>query len=283
MRMKHWTLNDIEWDRFDRSKVRPELLAVVKAGSMVEYNGYDYARYLCEVFHDDMEFCAVANEWAVEEVQHGAALRKWAEMADPAFDFPKSFAMFTEGYKLPLNVEASVRGSRSGELVARCIVEIGTSSYYTAIMEYTDEPVLQAICAKIAADELRHYKLFYTYLKRYLEKENIGVLKRFMVALGRITESEDDELAYAFFAAQCNGVAGKTYERKASTNRYFACACLLYRRRHIEKMTAMVFKAVGLKPHTRLNGLFTHAAWAAMRLKNYRLRSYSKRALAGVF
>src|ERR1700761_5123446 len=120
--MGHWSLQDIAWESFDRSKVRPELVAVVKAGSMVEYNGYDYARYLCEVFHDDPEFCDVANHWAEEEVQHGAALRKWAEVADPAFDFEKIFAMFPTGYKLPLNVENSVRGSRTGELVARCIV-----------------------------------------------------------------------------------------------------------------------------------------------------------------
>jgi len=41
-----WTLDDIAWDRFDRTKVDPELLRIVKAASLVEYNGADYAQYL---------------------------------------------------------------------------------------------------------------------------------------------------------------------------------------------------------------------------------------------
>jgi len=41
--MGYWTLDDISWDRFDRSKVDPELLKVVKAASLVERNARDYA------------------------------------------------------------------------------------------------------------------------------------------------------------------------------------------------------------------------------------------------
>ena len=155
---KHWTLDDIDWGRFDRSKVSPELVVIIKAAAMVEYNGGDYGSYLRNVFHDDPGFKQAASDWAEEEIQHGAALRRWAEMADPSFDFDKSFQCFTEGYSLPLEAEESVRGSRSGELVARCIVEAGTSSYYRAIGDATDEPVLKQVCSKIAADEIRHYR-----------------------------------------------------------------------------------------------------------------------------
>src|SRR4051812_25151196 len=120
--MAHWSLEDIAWHEFDRDKATPELISLVKAASMVEHNGYDYARYLCEVFPDDVLFQRAAGEWAEEEVQHGRALRKWAELADLDFDFDKSFRTFTTGYTLPLHVTTSVRGSRSGELVARCMV-----------------------------------------------------------------------------------------------------------------------------------------------------------------
>src|SRR5258708_25612692 len=51
------------------------------------------------------------------------------------------------------------------EMVARCVVEIGTSAYYTALREAAAEPVLQEICRHIAADELRHYRLFYKNLR----------------------------------------------------------------------------------------------------------------------
>ena len=41
-----------------------------------------------------------------------------------------------------------------------------------------DEPVLKVICHKIAGDEFRHYKLFYTHLQRYLAKEKPGLPRR---------------------------------------------------------------------------------------------------------
>ena len=78
------------------------------------------------------------------------------------------------------------------------MVETGTSSYYSALSEATQEPVLKQVCKLIAADEYRHFKLFYDHMRRYLARENINVLARLRIALGRIGETEDDELAYAY-------------------------------------------------------------------------------------
>ncbi len=119
-------------------------------------------------------------------------------MADPGWDFEAAFARYRAGYQPPIEGNFSIRGSRTGELIARCIVETGTSSYYTALADATDEPVLQQICRQIAADEYRHFKLFYDHMRRYLSREQITVLRRLRIALGRIGETEDDELAYAF-------------------------------------------------------------------------------------
>ncbi|HWA43727.1 MAG TPA: ferritin-like domain-containing protein [Hypericibacter adhaerens] len=258
--MKHWTLDDIPWTQFDPSLVDPELLRIVKAASMVEYNGGDYAAYLCNVFHDDPSFQDAARLWAVEEVQHGAVLARWAAMADSSFDFDKSFARFKDGFKISIDKTQSIRGSRAGELVARCIVETGTSSYYTALMEAAKEPVLREICRNIAADELRHYKLFYTHLRRYVEAEKIGRVRRVLVALRRIRESEDDELAYAYYAA--NGGDEAAYDRRQWGARYARRAYSFYRRHHIQRGISMVLKAAGLQPQGRLaNGLTSAVAW----------------------
>ncbi len=70
----HWSLEDIPWDRFESGKLDADLVRVVKAASMVEYNGGDYAAYLCNVFDDDADFQVAAKSWAAEEVQHGEAL-----------------------------------------------------------------------------------------------------------------------------------------------------------------------------------------------------------------
>jgi rubrerythrin len=253
--MKHWTLDDIPWERFDRSRVDSEVVKIVKAAAMVEANGGDYARYLCNVFHDDPEFQEVANEWAMEEVQHGMALARWAKLADPTFDFEAAFKRFTDGFKIETWRSKSLRGSRSGELVSRCIVETGTSSYYSALKDAAQEPVLKQVCAKIAADEFRHYKLFYAHLRRCLKRDRLSRWSRLRIGWGRLAESEDDELAYAYFAANEPGDA--IYDRKRSMQAYARRAYPLYRQTHVQRAMAMMLKAVGLQPQGWLNRLLT--------------------------
>jgi rubrerythrin len=265
--MKGWVLEDIDWARFDAAKVDPETVKVVKAASLVEHNGADYGTYLCNVFHDDPLFQAAARDWAREEIRHGRALRAWAERADPTFDFDAAFKKFTDGYRLQLDAGSSIRGSRAGELVARCIVETGTSSWYSAIHDGTDEPVLREICRLIAADELRHYKLFYLHLKRYLDAENLGRWQRLRVAAGRLAESEDDELAYAYYAANGEG----EYNRRAATLAYARRAYAFYRPQHVTRGMAMIFKAIGLDPQGRLHRLASRAAWWLVETRARRL------------
>lgn len=261
--MKHWTLDDIAWEKFDPEKVDPDLLKLMKAASLVEKNGHDYGRYLQEVFSDDPEFADAAVVWAAEEVQHGDALGRWSEMADPSFRFKEAFADFASKIQLPQGVDRSVRGSRVGELVARCVVECGTSSMYSAIAAATDEPVLKQICQKIAADELRHYKLFYRHEKRYLDIEKVGKFRRFWVALTRATETEDDELAYAYYAA--NSDSSVAYDRKAFNREYSAKVYGFYRFHHVERAVAMAFKAAGLKPHGWLCTWLSKAVYAVLK------------------
>ena len=255
--MGNWTLESIAWDRFDPSKVDPEILRNIKAAAMVERNGSDYAIYLSRVFADDPGAVADVGRWSLEEVQHGMALGRWAQLADPSWDFDAAFDRFREGYKLPLEVTASVRGSQAGEMIARCIVETGTSSYYSALKDATQEPVLKQICQKIAADEFRHYKLFYEHLRRCLERDRLNRWARLRIGWGRLAESEDDELAYAYFAA--NEPRDAVYDRKRNMQAYARRAYPLYRPTHVQRAMAMVLKAVGLEPQGRLNAFMTRA------------------------
>ncbi len=269
--MTHWTLEDIAWDDFRADRVDPRILRVAKAAAMVELNGGDYAEYLCNIFRGDPDFQGEARAWAREEVQHGQALGRWARLADPNFDPDRAFARFVAGYRPDVAVQQSVRGSRVGELVARCIVEVGTSSFYASMGEASEEPVLAEVCRRIAADELRHYRLFYKALNLYLEREKIGRLRRIFVALGRIFESEDDELAYAHYAA--NAGAEEPYERKRHTAFMLGVAYSHYRRKHVDRVVAMTLKAAGLDPQ---------ASWApwASNLAYRMMKSRSAKALA---
>jgi rubrerythrin len=269
--MKHWRIEQVAWDRFDPSRVDPDVVPLVKAAAMVERNGDDYALYLKSVFRDDPDFHAAADNWAVEEIQHGDALGRWATLADPGWDFQAAFERYRESFKIDTKADASIRGSRTGELIARCMVETGTSSYYTALAEGSEEPVLKQVCRLIAADEYRHFKLFYDHMRRYLARENLTFMQRLKVAAGRIGESEDDELAYAFHCS--NEDPGTPYDHDRCIVGYMGRAMGYYRFHHIERGMGMIFKSVGLEPRGRLSDLAAKGAWRFLVWRRDRFRA----------
>lgn len=270
-----WTLDSIDWSRFDASKVDGELLAAVKASSLVEYNAPDYVAYLKRVYAgaDDATIRAI-EQWGDEEIQHGLALGRWAEIADPSFDFQEAFARFQNAYR-PEHFNGndpagSVRGSRRGEMIARCVVESGTSSLYSAIRDGTEEPVLKEVAGRIAADEFRHYRLFYQILARETEPD-LPLWRKLWVAATRLNESSDDELACAYYCANVapDQAHAMPYRRKLYARAYTAKAMTLYRRHHIDKLVKMVVMPAGLNPSGRLCRCFSTALW---RLLSFRAR-----------
>jgi rubrerythrin len=265
MNRDHWNIDELPWDQFDPQRLSPSILNIVKAASMVEYGAEKYGEYLDNVFSGDPIFKRATRYWVAEEMQHGATLGRYAELADPAFNFQKAFARFSAGYSIKTAQTQSVRGSRSGELIARCIVEVGTSSYYTALGEAVDEPLLKAVCRNIATDEFRHYSMFYSHLKGYLAHEKLGWMQRLKVGVNRIREAEDDELAYAYFAA--NAPPDAVYDRKSSAMAYMARAFPLYKPQHVRRMVAMVSKACGLPSHASWVSPVTRAACWMMESK----------------
>ena len=269
--MKHWHIDDIAWAAFDPSRVDPAVVPLVKAAAMVERNGSDYGLYLRSVFADDPDFGAAADHWAVEEVQHGDALGRWGMLADPGWEFLPAFERYRTGFTIETDRSTSWRGSRSGELVSRCMVEIGTSSYYTALADVAEEPVLKQVCRLIAADEYRHFKLFYDHLRRYLARENISHLQRLKIALGRVGETEDEELAFAFHCS--NDPPGTPYGHDRSLAAYMGRAMGFYRFHHVARAMGMMFKAIGLEPRGRIAGLAARGAWRLLQWRYARYRN----------
>ena len=268
--MPRWSEADIPWDQFDPALVDRDLLRLVKAAALTEFNAGRYAEYLGNVFEGDEAYKAEILRWRDEEVQHGELLGRYAALADPGYDFDAAFRRFTAGYQIPVEVDGSVRGSRTGELVARCVVETGTSSFYTAMGEATADPVLRALCAHIAADEFRHYRLFLDGARRYNRSEDVSRPRLLLVALGRLDETDDDELAYAWHAA--NDPAGAPYDHAACNRAYVKEAYKLYKRDHVDRGIGMVMKAVGLKPR----GWFGRfAAWAVYRFIRHRAEAWA--------
>jgi len=268
-----WKLDDVSWDAFKPALVDSTLLAAIKAAALVEYNAPDYVTYLKRVFRNsDSDTLEWIDNWGAEERQHGRALGRWAETADPNFSLEEGFARFRKGYSpahfTDLDAEGSVRGSRRAEMVARCVVESGTSSYYSAIRDATDEPVLKEIAGRIAADEYRHYKLFYDTLHRQDEPE-MSFWRKLWVAVTRVRESDDDELAYAYYCANvpADQEAAKPYNRATYSRLAARTGMTIYRRQHIQRLVQMVAKVVGANPHGVLANWGGALLWRVMQRK----------------
>jgi|SRR5579871_2156124 len=267
-----WTLDDIHWSKFDRSKVEPCLLAAVKAAALVEFNAPDYVSYLKRIFKGaNPATLSAIEQWGCEESQHGRALGRWAELADPEFRLDEAFARFREGYQprhLRSAEEVSIRGSRRGEMIARCVVESGTSSYYTAIRDAAEEPVLKEIAARIAADEYRHYRLFFDTLNAQGESD-LSFWRKAMIAARRIGESNDDELSYAFYCATVapQRERSEPYVRRKYAHLSFAAAMRIYRPQHIRKLSQLVANVIGAHPQGFVARAASTLTWYMMRLR----------------
>lgn len=259
-----WTLDDIDWHRFDASAVEPETLAAVKTAALVEFNADDYVAYLNRVFADDATTRAEIARWGDEERQHGLALARWAQRADPGFDFDAAMRRFRDGYRIHPDAIASVRGSRAGEMIARCIVECGTSSFYSSLRDGTREPVLRQIADLIARDEFHHYRLFQAGYVRYAQQDRLSLLKRLHIAVGRVSEADDDELAYAYWSANI-APTGQPYEQRACFHAQQRSALRGYRREHVRRAVHMVAGAVGLSPTGIAARVATAIAWQLTR------------------
>lgn len=273
--MKHWKIDQLPWDRFDPSRVDPKIVPLIKTASVVERNSTDYVVYLKNVFKDEPHLAPIFEKWAEEEVQHGDALGKWAMLADPQWDYQKAFEDFRKFYKIDLDVNDSIRGSKTAEFIARAMVETGTSSYYSALADYVDEPVLKDLCRRIAGDEFRHFKLFYDKMNHYLQLQPISKWKRAYIALSRILESQDDEMASAFHVT--NEPMGMPYNRKRCMAIYMTHAIPVYRLLHITRVVNMVFKTIGWMPPNTLQNYLSKGIYALIQRKQ---RVYAEKIAA---
>lgn len=172
---RHWSLDDIPWQTVRRDVVgRGEaLFYMVAAASLMESATDLYTANLIEYFTGDDEITSwLNNYWLPEELQHGQALRRYVETAWPDFPWDKVREGFIDEYR-PFCDEAIER-ARGLEMASRCVVEMGTASFYTCLSRASPDPVLSLLTRRIAEDEVRHYKHFYRFFRKYREIERPG-------------------------------------------------------------------------------------------------------------
>ncbi len=195
-----WTVADIPFDEIDHSLIvdNSELFYLITAASFIEITSDLYTRNLIDYYHGNPEIEHwLENYWEREELQHGAALKRYVETVWPDFQWEKAYHDFVDEYSTTCQME-NLAANRSLEMVARCVIETGTASFYRTLSEASPEPVLKLITTNISNDEVRHYKHFYRYFLEYRDRERpsrFSVLKQ-LWQRGTCVKSEDAYIAY---------------------------------------------------------------------------------------
>jgi hypothetical protein len=211
-----WTLDDIPYHTLERQRVHDDtqLFYTVATASFVEITSDLYTRNLIEFFHGDGEIVDwLRHGWEREELQHGAALRRYVETAWPAFDWDAAYRQFMAEFTQFCSVD-QLAPTRALEMAARCVVETGTAAFYGMLSEMSPEPVLRQITANIRADEVGHYKYFYRHFVRYRALERPGRVAVMRTLWNRVGEVDAEDAFYAFKHVYLASNPGATFERR---------------------------------------------------------------------
>ena len=187
---QRWSLADIPWHeiRHDRVANSDAFFYLVASASLMESATDLYTENLIEFLAGDDEVTSwLEHYWLPEELQHGRALRRYVETAWPEFEWEPAYLRFVEEFR-PF-CDTSLETRRSLEMASRCVVEMGTASYYTTLSRASPEPVLSLLARRIVEDEVRHYKHFYRFFRRYREAE---CPSRAAIASGAVAAVADD-------------------------------------------------------------------------------------------
>ena len=249
-----WSLADIPWQTLqrDRANVCEEFFYMIASASFMEATTDLYTRNLIELFADDREISAwLEAHWLPEELQHGRALRRYVETAWPDFDWETAYSGFVAEFKTFCRLD-ELEPVRSLEMAARCVVEMGTATYYTALSRASPEPVMAELARHIADDEVRHYKHFYRYYRRYRASEAttgrpavLGALTRRL----RMTDGQDGFITVKHVHA--GRYPGAPYDNRVYRGlrrrcRHFVAGCFPH-----EMAVRMLLKPLSLGPRTQ--------------------------------
>jgi len=194
-----WQISDIDYAAIDVASVRGDrtLFYLLTGASFIESGSDTYAGNLASYYADVPDAAEwLARHWEGEELQHGLALRRYVEHVWPEFDWERGYRRFFDEYSATCSID-NFEPTQALEMVARCVVETGTATYYRALEQASDEPVLRDLTRRIANDEVRHYKHFFRYFNTLNAREGLGRGKVLSALARRLLEikNEDAEIA----------------------------------------------------------------------------------------
>lgn len=245
-----WSVDDIPYHALVHDEIRDDrrLFHIVASASFIEITSDLYTRNLVELFRDDQEVVGwLEHAWEKEEMQHGAALKRYVQTAWPEFDWDAGYRTFFAEYSRVCTLEALAE-TRALEMASRCVVETGTATFYRMLSELSHEPVLKRLAAEISADEVRHYKHFYRFFLRYRDREQPGRVAILHTLVKRAAEVETLDAYCAYKGVHRGSEPGAEF-RNSDFDAYRAgVAELLAQHYRFEMAVKMLIKPLGLHP-----------------------------------
>lgn len=196
---RRWRLEDVGYERIDHGLIvgQEELFYLLASASFIETGSDMYTANLAAHYAEHPDVAAWLREhWEHEELQHGKSLELYVRAAWPSFDWQTAFDGFFAEYGALCTMEA-LESDRTLEMVARCVVEMGTTTYYQTLQGLSPEPVLTGLLGRIRNDEVGHYKHFLAYFKQLRARRPVSRLQVGRVLVERLRElrSSDSDVA----------------------------------------------------------------------------------------
>jgi len=201
--MAKWDYRQIDYGAVDAERIRgnDELFNFVAIASFIEITSDIYEKNLVSYYEGDEELTGWLSEvWEPEELQHGQALRHYIATVWPDFDWEAAYRGFREEYGAMCKIDA-FQPTRGTEMLARMVVETGTSTFYKALRAFAeslDEPVLAKIAENISKDEVYHFEHFESGFRKYNETEKLSRFDISRIIGTRLREASDEDIKVAF-------------------------------------------------------------------------------------
>jgi hypothetical protein len=247
-----WTPDSLAWDRFEPESLDSDLTDVIGGLALVESRSALYGNYLLRVlqsrFAAQPHWPERISNWQAEEHQHGDALQRWMRLArgDRAVD--EALARYLRDVSYHQGDE-SVRGTVENELVCRCTIEALATTLYRALAARAREPVLVAILRHLAADEARHFRMFFDLLEEERALHGQHLFSSATSMFRRLRALDDEQIMYAYHCASESG----SFSSRRARARFLPRIYSSYSVEHLRALSALLARVLKISNVRAIN------------------------------
>jgi len=156
-----WNLSqDIPWHTFDCAKLSDRQAHGIKMNALLEWSAMPTAEMFLRDNQDDVDFAAFISIWFFEEQKHSLVLLEYLRRFAPAHA-PTQQELSEVRFQFD---SAPILDS----LALHFCGEVRLNQWYRCAAAHHTEPVIQHLYNTLAADEARHARAYYAYMKKAL-------------------------------------------------------------------------------------------------------------------